>query len=111
MRAALWAINVPEELPLTERFRVWLTNAKPGGVYVYTTRDVLDSQTPADVLAVALAAREKPLRVGKSSWVQKRIDGQRSPFEYRAIKKREKRIPKTNGVPWLAKVPKPGYCG
>ena len=110
MRAALSAINVPEELPLTERFRVWLTNAKPGGVYVYTTRDVLDSQTPAEVQAVALLATEAFAR-GEIELVQKRIDGQGSSFEYRAIKKGEKRIPKTNGVPWLAKVPKPGYCG
>jgi hypothetical protein len=95
---------------LTERFRVWVTNAKPGEVYVYTTRDVLDSQTPADVQAVASAAREAFAR-GEIELVQRRRDGQRGPFEYRAIKKREKRIPKTNGVPWLAKVPKPGYCG
>ena len=110
MRAALSAINVPEELPLTERFRVWLTNAKPGEVYVYTTRDVLDSQTPAEVQAVALLATEAFAR-GEIELVQKRTDGQCSPFEYRAIKKRENRILKTNGVPWLAKVPKPGYCG
>ena len=77
---------------------IWLNNARGGQKYIYATRHVLDLQTPPEVQAVALEARLAYAR-GEVELVQKR-QGKYGPFEYTAIRKREKRVPLVNKLPW-----------
>jgi hypothetical protein len=68
----------------------------------------LDIKTPEDVQAVALQAREAYAR-GEVELVQRRT-GKNAPFENIAVKKREKRVPLVNSIPWQVSVHKPEHC-
>jgi hypothetical protein len=98
--------EVPVEEPLT--LAQWLRDGKPGSKFVYATRHALDSETPADVLKDARLARES-YALGIVELVQQRNE-RGGPFNYVAIKKREKRVPLVNGLPWQATVSSP-TCG
>jgi hypothetical protein len=85
------ALGTVTETPTVNGFEAWLATAKPRSVFVYAIRNVLDHKTPPETQALALLAREAFGR-GQIELVQKRTNGPDSPFEYRAVMKREKRI-------------------
>jgi hypothetical protein len=92
------------EAPSVHDFEAWLATGKPGEVYVYATRHVLDNKTPPETQVLASLAREAFGR-GQVELAQKRTSPG-GPFEYRAIKRRVQRVPTANGLKWLPRIPK-----
>ena len=84
-------------------FAQWLESSKAGERYIYCTRHVLDCKTPPEVQHVAMLAREAFAR-GEVELVQRRTDGKGGPFQYIAIKRRERRTPVVNGEAWPTRI-------
>ena len=69
-------------------------------------RNSLDTKTPEDIRAVALEARNAFAR-GHIELVQRRTNGHCSPFDYLAIKRKQRRTPTVFGDPWQPKILSP----